>query len=63
MRRLSAEELDRVRDALLNGMTVAQAARATGISRGSVTGVAAGMRAEGIPVMRAPQGRKPRPAT
>lgn len=57
--KLQASEVERIRDALIDGHTVSEVSRMTGISRNSVNNIAVRMRAEGVPVMRAPQGRKP----
>ena len=54
------EDRQRIMDTLLDGHTVTQAAKLLGISRGSVETVARRMRAEGVRVMRSPNGRKPR---
>jgi hypothetical protein len=58
--KLDPAQLDRIRSLLLDGHTVSQTVRASGISRPVVNQVAAAMRAEGIPVMRAAQGRRPK---
>lgn len=59
---LDAGQKQRVTDLLLDGMTVSQVVRETGISRSSVNKIANAMRAEGLPVMRAAQGRRPKVA-
>lgn len=59
MRRLSPEEKDRIRAALLDGKTVTEAARACGFSRSAANGVAKAMRLEGIGIHRDARGRKP----
>jgi hypothetical protein len=56
--RLSAHEIDTIRGLLIDGHTVTQAQRLTCFSRGAIENVAAKMRAEGLRVMRSPQGRK-----
>ena len=60
--KLQTSEVERIRDALIDGHTVTQVAKLTGISRNSVNNIAVKMRAEGVRVMRAPQGRKPQVA-
>jgi biotin operon repressor len=60
--KLQTSEVERIREALIDGHTVSEVARRLGMSRNTVNNIAVKMRAEGVRVMRAPQGRKPQVA-